>query len=198
MPYSNFTLDRAIEKFDLHLIEADFLIDIPEVQPSQMLSTFLDGGMALAIDPGSEKARSEFIIAPLLLELRNLFDRQISVFSGIDFTVDLSQELNGICDFLVSKSPIQLVIEAPAIVIIEAKKGDINLGLGQCVAEMVAAQRFNHLKGQPTTYIYGCVTTGTLWRFLRLDTHSIAVERQEHNLLPLAKLLGMLKWLVEN
>jgi hypothetical protein len=99
---------------------------------------------------------------------------------------------------LVSKSPIQLVIEAPAIVIIEAKKGDINLGLGQCVAEMVAAQRFNHLKGQPINYIYGCVTTGNLWRFLRLDTHSIAIERQEHSLVPLAKLLGMLKWLVEH
>ena len=52
-----------------------------------------------------------------------------------------SQGLNGYCDFLVSRAVQQTVITAPAIVVVEAKKGDLSLGLGQCAAEMVAAQQ---------------------------------------------------------
>jgi hypothetical protein len=136
------------------------------VTPSFRLEGILeDLSWAFAVD--TEKARSEVIINPVLLEVRRIFNQQISVFSGEEFNVDASIGLNGVCDFLISRSPEQLTVEAPAIVIVEAKKSDLKSGLGQCIAEMVAAQRFNEAKGKTITAVYGTVTSGTQWRFLK-------------------------------
>lgn len=102
----------------------------------------------------------------MLFELREQFDRAISFFSGIDFNVDPDTGLTGVCDFLVSLSPTQSILHAPVIVHVEAKKEDPTPGLGQCIAEMLAAQRFNAEKGNDIPLIYGSATTGTEWKFL--------------------------------
>ena len=90
----------------------------------------------LALASNTGKSRSEMIIAPILIALRKYLNNQISLFSGIDFTVDSAQGLNGNCDFIISRSPELLIINAPVVTIVEAKKENINTGLGQCVAEM--------------------------------------------------------------
>ena len=89
-----------------------------------------------------------------------ILQRQISLFSGEEFNVDESLGLNGRCDFLISRSPEQLAIEAPTIVIVEAKQADLKTGIGQCVAEMVAAQKFNQEKQQSLPNLYGSITNG--------------------------------------
>ena len=66
----------------------------------------------LAISIGTEKARSELIVADVLVELREQFNHGISLFSGIDFNVDVESGLTGVCDFLISLSPGQLFLEA--------------------------------------------------------------------------------------
>ena len=76
---------------------------------------------------------------PFLLELKALAP-ETSFFSGIDFTVDAAAGLNGVCDFLISRAPEQFMLSAPVVALVEAKRDDIHEGLGQCVAEMVAAQ----------------------------------------------------------
>jgi transketolase C-terminal domain/subunit len=52
--------------------------------------------------------------------------------------------------------------------IVEAKNENIKGGLGQCVAEMVAAQIFNEREANAIDTIYGAVTTGEIWKFLKL------------------------------
>jgi hypothetical protein len=59
--------------------------------------------LAMAIAVGTEKARSELLISPVLVEVREILNRTISIFSGTDFTVDDTVGLNGICDFLISR-----------------------------------------------------------------------------------------------
>jgi len=83
----------------------------------------LPSAPAKLIATGSEKARSELIITPVLVEVRRILDRKVTLFSGEDFTVDESLGLNGRCDFLISRSAEMLAIEAPAVVIIEACTG---------------------------------------------------------------------------
>jgi hypothetical protein len=144
MPYSQFSIEKVKQDFHLTTIEGVrfFPDSLEPIAPSPRLQGILeDLPWAIAVD--TEKARSEVIINPILLEVRRIFDRQISVFSGEEFNVDLSVGLNGTCDFLISRSSEQLTVEAPAIVIVEAKRSDLKSGLGQCIAEMVAAQRFN-------------------------------------------------------
>ncbi len=174
-----------------------FLPETEPIAPSPYLAEFLAESIPLAIATGSEKARSELIISPILFEVRKILDRHISFFSGEDFTVDVQAGLSGICDFLISRSPEQLLIEAPAIVIVEAKKENLKGGWGQCIAEMVAAQRFNSGKGQPIHTIYGSVTSGNLWTFLKLEEQTVTIDLTEYLIPPVEKLLGMLVWMVK-
>lgn len=140
MLYSQFSIDKVKQDFHLKAVEGVrfFPDSIEQIFPSQRLQGILEYlPWAIAVD--TEKARYEVIINPVLLEVRRILNSTISVFSGEEFNVDASVGLNGVCDFLISRSSEQLTVEAPAIVIVEAKKSDLKSGLGQCIAEMVAA-----------------------------------------------------------
>lgn len=198
MPYSSFKTISSVKKaFGLETLEGKRLFSqVPPVVPSQQLSDYLEQTLPLA-SVGSEKARSELIISPILIETRRLFNQEISVFSGEDFTVDESSGLNGTCDFLISKSPEILSIEAPVIVLVEAKKADIASGFGQCIAEMLAAQRFNQEQGRLVERIYGVVTNGVLWRFLYLIDKTVAIDSIDHSIPPVDQILGVLVWMLK-
>jgi len=198
MPYSQFTIEKVKKDFQLTTVEGVrfFPDSIESVTPSSRLQAILeDLPWALAVD--TEKARSEVIINPMLLEVRRIFNQQISVFSGEEFNIDASIGLNGVCDFLVCRSPEQLTVEAPAIVIVEAKKSDIKSGLGQCIAEMVAAQRFNEKREQPLTAVYGTVSSGTQWRFLKLEGQIVTIDLTDYSLPPIEQILSFLVWMAK-
>jgi hypothetical protein len=151
----------------------------------------MDKYLPLAHAIGTEKARSEFIIAPILAELTEITHHSISLFSGIDFTVDRQHGLSGRCDFLISASPIQYSLTAPVLALVEAKNDNINSGLGQCMAEMVAAQIFNQKENTERT-IYGAVSTGSVWHFLKLEQNRIYIDKQTYFIDSLDLLLGVL------
>jgi hypothetical protein len=198
MAYSSFTVKQVEQQFNLQIITDSFLPVVPPLAPSPYLADLLQRMSSLAAILGTEKARSEFIIAPLLFELRELLDRQVGLFTGADFTIDIPSGLNGVCDFLLTRSSSEVSIKAPVVVLIEAKKGELNGGWGQCMAEMVAAQRFNQADGQDIPSIYGSVTTGTQWQFLRLTGQQMWIDVNEYSLMPLDRILGILKWMLEN
>jgi hypothetical protein len=197
MPYNKFTLRKVVEDFSLQIVEGDtFIPELESVAPSDLLRETLADSLPWAVAVGSEKARSEAIITPILLEVRRRLNRQVSVFSGEDFTVDVDAELSGRCDFLVSRSTEQLFIKAPAVIIIEAKKEDTKSGLGQCVAEMVAAQRFNEKAKESIPVIHGCVTSGTAWRFLKLEGQTVTIDLMDYSLPPVDRILSILLWML--
>lgn len=105
--------------------------------------------------------------------------------------MDPTTGLQGFCDFLLSASPEQFTIQAPVVVIVEAKNENITSGLGQCLAEMVAAQKFNAINQKSLTGIYGVVTTGTNWRFLQLHQHQAQIDRREYFINELDRILGI-------
>jgi len=197
MAYSNFTLRRIKQEFNLILQEQEsFLPEVAAIKPSDYLIETLQRNLTLAIAIGTEKARSELLISPVLVEVREILDRRISIFSGVEFTVDESLGLNGICDFLISRSSEQLLVESPVITIVEAKKEDLNSGMGQCTAEMVAALKFNDLHHNNIDTVYGAVTTGTLWRFLKLHRATLTLDLNEYPLSPLSKTISRLMQMV--
>jgi hypothetical protein len=198
MAYSNFTIEEVELRFDLQVQAVSFLPKTPPIAPSDLLNCYLERGLTLAKRNVSEKAQSEFIIAPILLELETLLKDSISLFSGEDFTVDRSLGLSGICDFLIARSPAQLIIKAPVIAVVEAKKGVLRDGWGQCIAELVAAQKFNLQRHQEIPFTYGIVTSGLLWQFIRLSAQTVSIEPAEIPLQPLDRLLGILCWLAQN
>ena len=143
MAYSNFTLETVRNTFQLETDEAaDISSKIEPVLPSEHLATALEKKVPLALAIGTEKASSELIVTDILVELREKFEKRISFFSGIDFSVDVEKGLTGVCDFLVSLSPVQFYLEVPIIILVEAKRENPVSGFGQCIAEMLAAQHF--------------------------------------------------------
>ena len=197
MAYSDFTLESVVPTFQLEIVESAALFaEIEPVSPSEYLTTGLAKKAPLATAIGTEKARSELIVADVLVELLDHFDRRISLFSGIDFNVDAESGLTGVCDFLVSLSPNQFYLEAPVIILVEAKNTDVKLGLGQCVAEMLAAQRFNAEKENDIPYIYGASTTGIDWQFLKLEGKRLHIDMTTYQLAQCDKVLGILSSMV--
>lgn len=86
MAYSDFKLSEIIQKFELLLNEVSGLFaDVPEEEPSNLLTTILKENVDLAVSINTQKARSEMIISPILLEVRRKLNNEISLFSGVDF-----------------------------------------------------------------------------------------------------------------
>ncbi len=193
MAYSSFRLDELISQFDLILEDrTDLFDDVAEISPSDRCSLDLAENVPLAIAMNTEKARSELIILPVLLELRRYFDRKISLFSGVEFSVDPAQGLTGFCDFLVSADPEQLLVRSPVAIGVEAKNGNVPNGLAQCAAELVAAQMFNLRAGNEIASVLGVVTTGTAWQFLRLTGSRLTIDLREYSIERVGKILGIL------
>jgi len=151
----------------------------------------------LAMAIGTEKARSEMIIANILIEIKKIMDEKISLFSGVNFDVDRDKSLNGFCDFIISKSQEQFYISAPIIMIVESKDDKTTAGLGQCVAEMYAASIFNRNEGFNLPILYGTVTTGSNWRFLKYEDNTVFIDMDEYPIENLSKILGILVQMVK-
>ena len=199
MAYSDFSLAKVSKTFELKILDAvNMFSAIPELESSNFLVETLLYTVPLAISSNTEKARSEMIIAPILIEQRKQLNSEISFFSGIDFTIDPEKGLNGNCDFLISRSPELLILTAPVIIIVEAKKENINGGLGQCVAEMLGARIFNEREGNDIPAIFGAVTSGTNWRFLKLKDQVIEIDLTEYYLRDVNKILGILANSIKN
>ena len=193
MAYSDFSLAKVKKSFNLTLDETrNLFVDTKPVTPSETLRTILIDYIPLATAISTEKARSEFLIAPILAEVRRLLNNKISLFSGNEFNVDATQGLQGFCDYIISGSPEQLFISDPVITIFEAKKEDIIGGLGQCVAAMVAAQCFNQNQDSEVDRIYGSVTTGTNWKFLILQETTLYIAPTEYYIKEVDEILGIL------
>jgi hypothetical protein len=196
MAYNNFTLETVLDKFELSLLEDRFCQFLPSVDPQPEFLVIFDYLFELGEAAKSEKAKSELLVSPVLAQARKLTDRQVQLFSGEEFNVDQSQGLNGFCDFLFTKSINRFSIEAPVLMLVEAKRGEIESGWGQCVAEMVAAQLYNQNHEETIPVVYGCVTSGRLWQFFKLEDNRITIDPTNYSLLPVQRILGILKWIL--
>jgi hypothetical protein len=175
MAFNDFTLEKAQKQLGISAEPVDLFPGLVAVPVPGWLEELLRRGMELALL--SEKARSEFIVVPILLASRELSRNAIAIYSGQRLDVQPEQGLIGECDFILAASLPVPVLRAPLVTIVEAKKNDIEAGLGQCAAQMVAARIFNEQEGHPLPRVFGCVTTGETWQFLRLEGPILGIER---------------------
>ncbi|MBD2296209.1 hypothetical protein H6G06_22690 [Anabaena sphaerica FACHB-251] len=193
MSYSDFTLETVKKNLHLNIFARDNIFaDVEPLLVSDYLQETLAYNVPFALASNTEKSRSEMIITPILLELTKKKSQEISLFSGVEFNIDPSQGLSGNCDFIITRSPEFLLINAPVIFIVEAKKENIKGGLGQCIAEMYAAKLFNEREENEITEIYGVVTTGEIWKFLKLSGERVQVDLAEYFLNDVPKIMGIL------
>ena len=194
MTYSDFSLETIDTLLGLNIQRIRLFPTVVPLALPPELRTVLDMGKELALI--SEKARSEFIVAPILLSLRLLSHNRIAIYSGQRLDVDAARGLVGECDFILTDTPPLPIVQAPIVTILEAKKNDIENGLGQCAAQMVGAVFLNQRKDRTREAIFGCVTTGETWQFLRLTDTTLAIDSQRYYIDQVETILGVLAAMV--
>lgn len=193
MAYENFTLEQIVTDFDYVIEEGVSLFsDVTEIQLDDFFVNYLQNNIPLAVAIGTEKAKSELIIAPILVEVRRILNNQISLFSGIKFNVDSTRGLVGFCDFIISLSRQQSFVRAPIVTIVEAKNDNLKSGYAQCMAAMIGAKLFNEQKGAAIARIFGAVTNGNQWKFLKLNENTIFIDVEDYYIDRLAKIVSIL------
>lgn len=196
MAYKDFNFQSLKEKFGVSYQIQSLFGEIAPIAPSSFLQTQLSRIDTILIT--TEKAKSEFILAPILVELREICERRFNIFSGEFLEADKKNGLYGECDFILAKNNHSFILEAPIFTLVEAKRGDITAGIPQCIAQMLGAMQFNERQKTPIDHIYGCVTNALDWLFLRLN-HDKRVEAHDRylHLDRLDLVLGVFKTMVE-
>lgn len=189
--YSKFT-EEDISMLGLRVVIQALFPGVAAVQPSEWLLESLDNPPEILL--GSEKAKSENLISPILKEMVKRNRRKVVVYSGYEFNVDEHRGLSGRCDFIFSRSAVPTrTIQAPAFFVVEAKNESLEAGFPQCVAEMYAAWEFNERQGNPLPAIYGAITFGREWQFCRLEKDVIYQDDKIWQVSALPYLLGVLQ-----
>jgi hypothetical protein len=194
MGYSDYTFEKIRSKFGIENKKADLPFVIVQQEPSEILKDHFEYIKSLNLR--SEKARSEAIVFPLLLDVRKRNNDFFTIYSGDN--LNINKDLRGECDFILAKDVNSYDIDYPIIQIVEAKKHDIeDLGVPQCAAQLIGAKYFNEKRGVSLDKIYGCATTGVLWQFLCLENNTIYVDRKQYATSNLPELLGVFQFIID-
>jgi hypothetical protein len=196
MAFRDFTFPNVIHELGLAMSQADLFGSVAPLDVSAEFLERMRFNAEIGVRVHTEKARSEFIIAPLLLELKFRFRDSFGLFSGVEMDVDASRGLNGVCDFVLARSPLQDVMVAPVLAVVEAKNDNLRSGLGQCIAATVAAREYNAMENRPPAAVYGAVTTGSAWRFLRLNGSDLTLDVHEYYVTEAGRILAILASIV--
>lgn len=187
MTYSNFTNAddlRAALGIEMILAPRRFAATAP-LEPSDWLRETLARGRLRASRSNTEKARSEWLIAPILTELEDRVPT-VAVYSG---RLLRAANLTGTPDFIIATNTGGIAISHPIFAVIEAKRDDFEYGAAQCVAALVAARAVNGTDA----LISGAVTNGTTWQFLDLRDQQALLDDQGYTLEQLPTILGVLR-----
>ncbi len=193
MSYSDFSLKDLQNKFGIKNKVENLFPKFEPLEPSNWLKTTLESGAQLPIR--SEKAKSETIVFPLLLEMRIRNHNFITIYSGDSLIADEVSGLKGECDFIITKDIGTFDINCPILQVVEAKKNDIEIGVHQCAAQMLGTKIFNEKNNSEIKYIYGCVTTGDNWLFLRLD-NELLIDKRKYYINELGELLAVFQYII--
>lgn len=195
MAYSDYTFVRLKKNFGIDQ-KSTFLFNnmkIEEVAPSARLLEDLKDGQTMPLL--TEKAKSEALIYPIIRELKKRH-AHISVFSGYTFNVDSAHGLVGAPDFMISAKPNIIEPQCPIFCLVESKNKSPDEAYAQCAAEMYAARLFNQNLGDELETIFGVVTNGFDWVFLKLEDNTVYIDMQRYYLLQLPLLLGIFGFIV--
>jgi len=198
MSFGDFTFPEVQHKLGLTVSEANLFANTIATTLRPEFQTQLSLGATVALAISTEKARSEFMIAPVLLELRRIVGDRLGLFSGVSLNVDPDRGLTGTCDFIITTSGLQLILAAPLIAVVESKNDNLLTGLGQCISSMVATQIVNDRDGLKDRIVYGAVTTGSAWKFLKISGTYLTIDRREYSITDVGLFLGILLQIISS
>ncbi|MCU0390510.1 MAG: hypothetical protein MUE81_05295 [Thermoflexibacter sp.] len=196
MSYSSFTLEDLAEKFKLRFKSVKLFDTSKSVIPSAWLQESLEISQDTLVR--SKKARSEHYVLPILMEMKKKNRDFMTYYSGETLNADKSLGLTGECDYILAKKSDSPIVQSPLLVMVEAEKNDFDLGIPQCIAQMIGAKIYNQRHGEKIEEIYGCVTTGTEWRFMKLrGEYEVLSDTESYFIKELETILGIFQQIID-
>jgi hypothetical protein len=198
MSYTKYkNIKMVVDTFGVKAISRDlFPKDIKEFKPSNWLLETLEITKKLKFY--SESERSHRLVHPILSELSGMSDYDLMIYAGRELNVDIKIGLNGECDFMLSFGSLMDIVDVPIFNVVEAKRQDIEYGSAQCAAQLIGAKRYNHNDGVEVPFLYGCSSTGDVWRFLKYENNMIILDSNRYYSENLEELLGVLQYIVDD
>jgi hypothetical protein len=187
------TLGDAIKAFQITYTASTFITEVPF-----QISTYFREDLHLMMREGvvdnSEFAICENLIFPVLKEVWKQYRTQFLWWSHQSLTCD--ENLSGFPEYILAKrSPLgKVVFDQPYFLLVEAKQDNFEAGWGQCLAEMVAAQRLN---GEPPITIFGIVSNGAIWQFAKLEATTFTQNSTFYTIQELDKLFGAVNYIFQ-
>lgn len=195
MAFSDYKhISQVQQQFKITYREELFMIAQDIQPPAHFLEEFTFNREYLDLYT-SEGSRAELIILPIVREVYKPYAQHYSLWIQKPLTYD--EILTGTPDYIIAtRSALgKTVLEKPLLIIVEAKRNDFEQGWGQCLAELVAAQKLN---GAPSLPVYGIVTDGRFWEFGKLVKDVFLQNSEAYSVDDLAKLFGVLHFLFQS
>lgn len=192
MAFTNYkNIADVLKSFPLSYQEQDFIQNVEfecDDYFARRLNTVIQEGIVF----NSEYAICENIISPILTEVWRGYIQNFLIWSHQPLNYD--ENLSGVPDYVVAqRSPRgKIVLEKPYVIVVEAKKDNFEEGWGQCLAEMLAAQKLNN---DPSKKLFGIVSNGKLWEFGLLQEEMFTKNRKYYVLENLEELMGAVNFL---
>ncbi len=193
--YSSFSFKMVKKQFGLKSVKGIIFDDLTPIEPSNWLLDALEMSSKMAIV--SEKSRSEWIVSPIMMDIKRRNIDKMNILSGENMDASKEQSLTGECDFIFVKDPDTFNVESLIFCLVEAERHDLIGGMGQCTAQMVGARMLNEQDNVDFPMIYGCVTTGSDWQFLKLENQLVTIERNLKFINELPYLLGTFQRIID-
>ena len=195
MAYSDFTIARLSTEFGVNFRGASLFAAAVAAEPSAWLTETLALSRRSGFD--TDKARSERLVSPVLAELARRNQYEVAVISGESLDVAPASGLMGVCDFALSFDKVQDFIQAPVCCIVGARTREDDNGVVECAAQLVGASLLNEREKKHIPLLYGCVTTGVEWQFMKLEGNVCTLDEGRYYTLDLPRLLGVLQHIVD-
>jgi len=186
------TLEEVVREYQTVVRVENFVQPLPFTvdEPFQQEMQFILKNVAVSM---SEAAVSEFLIAPVLKKIWMSYSDWLSIWSHVP--LGIAESLSGVPDFFFCRrSPLGPVRDQPYLLVVEAKKEDFDAGWAQCLAAMLAAQQMNRF---PTQTIYGCVSTGIIWHFGKLEGQLLIQESSRYTISNMSGLFAALNFVFD-
>ena len=196
MLYTDFTAATLNTYFGIVPESVNLFSSCRPHQPSMALQQTLEKNMKQPMM--AEKQKLEGIVTPILTDIWKQYEVEIGVFTSRLMDIDVYKGLNGVCDFMINKDSDSLFSFNPPIFLtgMVTKHDNLVQVVPQIAAQALGAQLFNQQKGQPAKALYGCLTFGRSWLFVKLNSNQLLVDTEIYSLSNLPQLLGVLHQII--
>jgi hypothetical protein len=194
MTFSNYkSLGETLKEFQITYTEENFIGEVA-FSISEYFREDLKFTLEAGVANSTEFAICENIVYPILKEVWKTYASKFILWSHKYLSCDAT--LSGFPEYILArKSPLgKIVFDKPYFVLVEAKQDDFDGAWGQCLAEMIAAQRLNEL---PELTIFGITSNGSFWQFGQLKDTNFTRNKTFYSIQELDRLFAVVNWVFQ-